>query len=127
MSSYLNNLLSRSFKQTEVIRPRLPSRFEPITTPGIPASGQRYSAQDRIENQVMNSAGLGFNSKEFLNKPEKGIDHSTGLSRLSEPSEFSEKQKNLLEESSWLGFTGLDASRLDQAFSENIVPFFSRP
>lgn len=163
MSSYLNNLLSRSFKQTEVIRPRLPSIFEPVTTPGIPASGQRYSAPDRIENQVKNYTDWGFNSKEFLNGSEKGIDHSTGLSRFSGPFELSEKQKNFLrysgltefqsetqdptsgskpdqqktdpagsmrikptmKERSQLEFTGSDSSRLDQAFSENVVPFFS--
>ncbi len=103
MSNYFNNLLSRSFKETEVIRPRLPSIFEPITTPDIPVSGQQHIGQqyiglNRAEKQTKSlkqTKGFidkEFYSREFLNGPEKEPENSTGLSG---PFELSEKQKKL--------------------------------
>lgn len=80
MSNYISSLLSKSLTQTEIIRPRLPSLFEPISIPYISRSGKRWDSEE-------NESNVGWNTE--IKKP-----LSEFKGEVSPASEFLEKRKN---------------------------------
>ena len=52
MSNYLQNLIARSLNQVEVVRPRLASRFEPLS-PNLPAAFGEVQAPETLDSEPL--------------------------------------------------------------------------